>query len=184
MHDLIGRPDSRPSRARLAGALLAACALAWLPAPAAAAPPAGTPDVYGAGPIRLQDGEKILIGLLLPAVQKVRANAQLVLTDAQGKTIFSAVPDTGKPTYYDITFHAKPVGGANGASIEVAHGSAPPVVISVDPAGILIGLLLPAVQKSGATVAPMSASMQAFNANGATMAFSPLVGYAGAVASD
>ena len=39
-------------------------------------------------------------------------------------------------------------------------------------------MLLPAVNGSGQSVSPMAASMQAFNASGATMAYAPLGSHA------
>jgi hypothetical protein len=159
----------------LVAALVAAGGFALFPVPASADRPAVTPDqVLSAGPIRLQDGEKILIGMLLPAVQRARLDAQFLLTDGQGKTLYSSAAASGKATYFNVTFHAKPVGTQNGPSLEISNGAVIPDFVSVDPAGILIGMLLPAVNRSGQSVSPMAASMQAFNANGATMAYAPL----------
>lgn len=174
MHLPVEITPCRTRRPLLAAAVVAAVTL--LVPLGASADQNAADQVFSAGPIRLQDSEKILIGLLLPAVQKARANAQFMLTDGQGKTLYSFAPDSGKATYVNVTFRAKPIGGHNGATIEVSNGLDIPVVVDVDPAGILIGLLLPAVNRSGQNVNPMAASLQAFNANGATMAYSPLNG--------
>ena len=141
------------------------------------------PDrVYSTGPFQLHNGEHVLIGLLLPAVQKVRESPTFSLLDSSGKELFMVKlgPQAGTnpngsffSSFFDITYRT---GGANGGMFEIRGKGTPgggDISEDVPSAeGILIGLLLPAVQLNGKTASPLGTSMQSFNANGGTMTHS------------
>jgi hypothetical protein len=129
------------------------------------------------GPFQMADGERVTFGFLVPAVQRARANAQFSIMDSTGTRVFTFVPDAGKPVTLTLTFHGKAAGNQAGASFEINGGTINGGVSQFVPAGtdgILIGLLLPAVQRNGQLVAPLATSMQSFNVNGGTMTFSHL----------
>jgi hypothetical protein len=136
------------------------------------------PDrLYSTGPFQLQNGERVLIGLLLPAIQKVRESPSFSILDSSGKELFRARP--GPPTdpnasffssFFDITYRAA---SPNGGGVFDIRGKGTPGggdIVTVPTAdGVLIGLLLPAIQPNGMTASPLATSMQSFNANGGTM---------------
>jgi len=163
-------------RFRQALAILAASVLAagLGASPALAQSIQKAPDrLYSSGPFRLQDQESLGYGLLLPAVQKAREAARFVLTDGQGKTLYSFEPPAGA-TMLNVKFHAKSPTGSPAVEI-IANDAGPnsvPIIVPIDPTGILIGLLLPAVQRNGNVASPIAASMQSFNVNGGTMTHS------------
>ena len=160
-----------------AAALLA---FAWLLSPGAAfAQPPGPPQerAYSSGPIRMLDGEHVTFGLLLPAVNKARSQATFSLLGGDGTTLFTGAPAPGGTSFLDVTFHAKPVGNRTGPSFEITSGIGNPDFVPAGTDGILIGLLLPAVQRNGQLAGPSAASMQSFDANGATLTHSLLNGY-------
>lgn len=173
-----GFPRNAVAVASLIASLAVCGAGSLLPLTAAAQIAPGTPDkVFSSGPFRMHDGEKLTFGMLLPAVQKARANAHFVLTNGDGATIFTYPPDPGRAAFIDVTYHAKPVGDQRGPSFEITHGIGNPDFVPAGTDGILIGLLLPAIDRAGQTVGPITASMQSFNASGATMTHSFLNGF-------
>ena len=140
-------------------------ALAVVPGPPDSPP---VERVYSSGPLRMQDGEHVTFGFLVPAVQRVRSDAQFELLDGKGGTIFTFTPKAGGPSFVDVTFRANPTGQPGGSVFEVTHGIGNPDFVPAGTEGILIGLLVPAVQRNGQTVDPTAASMQTFDVNGGT----------------
>jgi hypothetical protein len=181
----LGFLRSRQALGLLASSFIALGAAVLGAAPALAQSiPANADRIFTGGPIKLQDGESLGFGMLVPAVQKVREAARFVLTDGQGKTLFSHQvqvppgPSTSVGVYVKATFHAKGAAGANGGStVEIDDGSGAPAIIIGPSDGILIGLLLPAVQRNGQLAIPLAASMQSFNVNGGTMTHTFLNSY-------
>jgi len=110
------------------------------------------------GPILLQNGDHAIIGVLLPAVQRVREAARLVILNSSGTPIV----ETFLPVVQDQPFTTAFVDvymGARSVNIEDrASGSRVRDVGLSD--GELIALLLPAVQRNGEAVYPTSATIQ------------------------
>ena len=162
--------------------LLAMAASGLVARPAYAQPNTMMPDRgYTAGPFMLHDGERVLIGLLLPAVQKAREAANFSLLDSSGMRIFTRdlqPPSPNAPlfsSFFDITYRMASANDPNGGVIEIRGKGTPgggDIVEIPSEDGILIGLLLPAVQHNGKTAFPMATSMQSFNAEGGTMTHS------------
>ena len=187
MHLRLGVFRGQHALALLIAALLALVALGLSPRIALAQMAPGNPDrIYTSGPFQLHDGERVTFGLLVPAVRNVRSNAQFSILDSAGNQLVSYPPDPGRTFFVGITYHATPAGGLRGPSFEISHGIGNPNLnngignpdfVPAGTDGILIGLLLPAVQRSGQTLDPTFASMQSFNANGGTMTHSFLNGY-------
>ncbi len=115
-----------------------------------------TRHIMSSGPISLNQGESALIGLLLPAVQRVETPGRLELVDSAGKVFLSVTVATGDGSVRTAFFHATFADG----SVRVFNSTGEEIGKSSSKDGILIGLLLPAVQKDGAVVAPIAASVQ------------------------
>ncbi|MFZ3323761.1 MAG: hypothetical protein WA190_15420 [Usitatibacter sp.] len=182
---------ARCVRASLVAALVALGTLGLYPMSAAAQTAPGNPDhIYSSGPFQMHDGESVTFGMLVPAVQKARSNAQFTLMDGQGNSVFTFSPGPGTTSYVKITFHASPSGTQRGPSFEINSAIGNPDFIGnpdLVPAGtdgILIGLLVPAVHRGGQTADPLATSMQSFNVNGGTMTYSALKGYATSSSTD
>lgn len=177
MHPTLALLRIRMARAS-AAAVVAIGAAGLLPVSAIAQIVPGTPDkVFSSGPFQLRDGETLTFGMLLPAIQRARTAALFTLTDSQGVRIFTYPPDPGRMSRVTVTFHANATGGQRGASFEVNNGIGNPNLVPAGADGILIGLLLPAVDRSGQSVGPLAASMQSTSAAGVTMTHSPMISW-------
>ena len=108
----------------------------------------------------------VRMGLLLPAVQKVR-DAALVVKDKRGNVMFRVSPEASAvDSFFDITSDLD----ATGASVMVLKDMDGNILdIKSNEEGILIGLLLPAVQKIRSSAKP-SANFQLFDSSGETVA--------------
>jgi hypothetical protein len=120
------------------------------------------PRNYFVGPFTLTQGEPAQLGMLLPAVQKVREAARFQLVNGDGRLIaedvLAAPPERQSGPFgvqYDLLFGDGSVRVqrrmADG-SVRVGEGT------TVD--GILIGLLLPAVHAGGAAADFLGGSLQ------------------------
>jgi hypothetical protein len=178
MYPGLGLFRSQYTRALQIAALLVFVALGLSPSLALAQQASGSPDrMFTSGPFQLHDGEHVTFGLLVPAVRNARSNAQFSIQDSAGNQLFSYPPDPGRTFLVSVTYHAIPAGGLRGPSFEISHGIGNPDFVPAGTDGVLIGWLVPAVQRNGQTLAPAFASMQSFNANGGTMTHSYLNGY-------
>ncbi len=160
-----------------AGIVVAVWAFAPKQAAAQTAPSDPT-RIFSSGFITLGEGETAGIGLLLPAVQKVRSAAHMTFRGPNGRLLFStplAGPSTNSNSFFDVffdvTYHRAP--SANVGVLVFKDGKTGEVLMEApSPDGILIGLLVPAVQRNSNTaVPPAGASVQLFNATGGTTAF-------------
>ena len=156
---------------------------AWglYPRPASGQGGTPTPDqIFSAGPFMLQDGERALIGLLMPGVNRARAEAQFFILDSSGRRVF---PETNNPAtisgtgprwtaFFDITYRIKDSTGILPGSFEIRNADGEIIGTAPSADGILIGLLVPAVQRNGMTAPPLATSMQSFDAKGGTMTHS------------
>ena len=146
---------NRCAPASLLAALIAFGTLGLYPMSAVAQTVPGDPDrIYSSGPFQMHDGESVTFGLLLPAVLKARSNAQFTVMDSQGTRVFTFSPNSGATSLVRITFHANPTGTQRGPSFEINNGIGNPGLVPAGTDGILIGLLVPAVHRSGATADP------------------------------
>jgi hypothetical protein len=175
------------SRHRLATLIVAGVAISVWGLNARAASAQGNPPlpdrVYSTGPFQLHDGERVLVGLLLPAVQRAKAPASFLLLNGQGMRLWVVTP--GPPnsnpnasffdSFFDITYRAAGPNNPNGGAFEIRGKGVPgggDIVTVPSEDGILIGLLLPAVQRNGKASSPLATSMQSFDATGRTMTHS------------
>lgn len=101
------------------------------------------------GPFQLSSEESgAEIGLLLPAVQRVREAARMVFLDSAGNILSSTALPAVRSPFYDATFAA--VWGDGSVRIfQKVRGGEDVLVGEGAPDGVLIGLLLPAVQLNG-----------------------------------
>lgn len=114
------------------------------------------------GPLTLEAEGKHEIGLLLPAVQRVRVPARLILLNGLGDVV-AEIPLPTEGTDPVVPFHFLLV--RNGELTRVFRQ--PPgadeelLVEAPTPEGVLIGLLLPAVQRNGKPAAVLGGSIRA-----------------------
>jgi hypothetical protein len=122
-----------------------------------------------AGPFTAPGGLSSLIGLLLPAVQKVLPAVQgnfkpfeLLVLDSQGNTVARAsiIGPEGKQGAFSAFFNVFFGDGSVRVDQRQADGSVKTIGQGSSSDGMLIALLLPAVQKNGQTVGPLGGSLQ------------------------
>ena len=125
----------------LAVSVLALAVWGLAPRPAHAESNATMPDrAYSAGPIQLQNGERVLIGLLLPAVQKAREAGELQPPRRQWHAALDYIPRPARHESERIVLllvlrHHLPGGGPNspnGGVFEI-HAKGVPVGGSIGP---------------------------------------------------
>ncbi len=143
---------------RLVALLVLAALLAIAPSPAFA--PTAVEYAFSAGPVGLGFNQTARIGLLLPAVQ--RADVRLIVLNRGDVLFHRDVPvEVTKPGFFDVFFDVA-VDGSGG--VEIQDGTSNTRVGTFGDQGgevsILIGLLLPAVQKLPESANHMSASLQ------------------------
>jgi hypothetical protein len=117
----------------------------------------------------------ILIGLLLPAVRKPRQLAQLQLADSSGKIVLSIQLEGGRAWMFDAFREKNGASQTNDPTIIVQErgGDRSWRVPSAD--GILIGLLLPAVQADGKSAGLLAGSVQIPDAEGRVNTILPYI---------
>ncbi len=125
--------------------------------------PNGSQEFKTAGPISLNNNEGILIGLLLPAVQRrVALPYRLELFDASGKMLVE-IPITPeqsrKASFFDVFY------GDGSVRVMDRKSTTGKPLYEGRSDGILIGLLLPAVQRNGESIGAIAGSFQLMNAN-------------------
>ena len=119
--------------------------------------------------------EGILIGLLLPAVQAAR-EARLQLIDSRGDLILSIPLEGGAPSFFDVFYgdgSVTPVDTRRSLVVKERSGKRVWEVPTHD--GILIALLLPAVQRNGRTVGFLAGSVQVGGAEGQVSQILPFI---------
>jgi hypothetical protein len=153
--------------------LLAATFLVVAPPPAFA--PTAVEYAFGAGPVGLGLNQTARIGLLLPAVQ--RATVRLIVLN-RGDVLFRRdVPiEVTKSGFFDVFFD---VAVDDRGDVHITDGAVDTVVGSFGDQGgqvsILIGLLLPAVQKLPESANHMSASLQLLPGDGSVRLALPFI---------
>jgi hypothetical protein len=173
---------TRYTLALLIAAFIALVAAGLAPRAALATVQPGPPNrTFTSGPFQMRDGERVTFGMLVPAVRDARSSAQFVILDSAGNQLASYPPDPGRAFFVSITYRANPASGQDGPSLEISHGIGNPDLdngignpdfVPTGRDGILIGMLVPAVQRDGKTADPAFATMQSFNVSGGTMTHS------------
>jgi hypothetical protein len=111
------------------------------------------------GPIQLANGERALIGLLLPAVQNLKTPFRLTLWNNQGTAFIELPlrpPTTGRvfPAFFDVLF-------GDGSVRVFRHGDTTHVLFTGRlPEGHFAAVLLPAVQSNGDGLGALASSIQ------------------------
>ncbi len=115
--------------------------------------------VKSGGPIQLGNGERALIGLLLPAVQNIKTPFRLTLWNNEGRAFFE-IPlrptGTGSvfPAFFDVFF-------ADGTVRVFRHGDTTRALFTGRlPEGLFAAVLLPAVQNNGDGLGALAGSIQ------------------------
>lgn len=130
-------------------------------------PKRAVPELCTLGPVHLQASENALLNFYLPAVQNAATPFRVVILDGQGKAVHEAplTPPPGGGRVFTSFMHVEYDGVALSAT-DPATGTALWDVPDSD--GILIGLLVPAVQKkANAQIGPVAASGEIFDDGGA-----------------
>lgn len=116
-----------------------------------------------AGPISINsnDNEGVLIGLLLPAVRNEASPFRLQLIDGTGTTLYD-IPIAAKTkridSFFDVFYQKSELGDGSVHVIDKATGQEIGKGKKTD--GILIALLLPAVQRNGERIGAIAGSVQ------------------------
>lgn len=149
-------------------ATLSALAFAFRPAGAQGGShlPVTPPDPIG--PILLQNGDHAIIGVLLPAVQRMRHDAMLVILDSSGSPIARVSLPAVQNQPYTTAFVDVYMGDGSVRIVRRGGDPAAGALFDGPSDGTLIGLLLPAVQRNGNAVYPTSATMQVMDSSGGT----------------
>ena len=143
-------------------AVVVAIAYSAFPATPVHAQGGGMYAFKSSGPVQLNPNDSALIGLLFPAPQRTDKPCRLRLFDSMGKPIVD-IPVVGmgdgsvRTAFFDVTF-------MDGNLRVMDHVNGKLLATQSHSDGMLIGLLVPAVQTSGRSVGAISASIQLFDA--------------------
>jgi hypothetical protein len=150
------------------------------PAPASADPRFllgdGSVRILSVGPVRIDEDGSAETQLLLPAIQ--RAQFQVAFLGGDGNLLKLVdlrppqTPQAGEPFFpasFKLTFSQGLLGITDGAGNILFSGESRGII------AILIGLLVPAVQKADLFVSTPAASFQLMGPRGETIAFLPYI---------
>ncbi|MCH7903299.1 MAG: hypothetical protein IH944_01880 [Armatimonadetes bacterium] len=123
---------------------------------------------HSSGHITLRPGESVRIGMLLPAVERPREAGRMVVTDGNGHVMFDVhEPLADLTPFYDIAYHEDP--GTRNVFVLTDGKSGRELGVAPSDDGILIALLIPAVQHPRKFVPAHGASVQLFGTDGFTL---------------
>jgi hypothetical protein len=166
--------NSRLTRRAALGAALTA-PIATLPgrfAEAATGAGGGSPASSGFFTVP-QEG--VLIGLLLPAVQKVREAARLLLVDASGQVQLAIPLRGGAPSFFEVMPGDGSVTPSDNRGTLQVRERGSKRVWEAPSNGILIALLLPAIASDGSAFGPLAGSVQINAADGSVSQILPFI---------